>query len=108
MGTQYKQYETYPLYLILSTITCALLTAVLAFLMYILEPGLLQLHPFASIISSVVISILIAIIWILCLSLIVASTGIIRLHMMYIIVSSVGDARLVICCKWLRTMVVNL
>ena len=80
MGTQYKQYETYPLYLILSTITCALLTAVLAFLMYILEPGLLQLHPFASIISSVVISILIAIIWILCLSLIVASTGIIRLH----------------------------
>ena len=24
------------------------------------------------------------------------------------IVSSVGDARLVICCKWLRTMVVNL
>ena len=48
--------------------------------MYILEPGLLQLHPFASIISSVVISILIAIIWILCLSLIVASTGIIRLH----------------------------
>lgn len=80
MGTQYKQYETYPLYLILSTITCALLTAVLAFLMYILEPGLLQLHPFASIISTVVISILIAIIWILCLSLIVASTGIIRLH----------------------------
>ena len=140
------------------------------------------MHPFASIISSVVISILIAIIWILCLSLIVASTGIIRLHpivlrlanqfiyglfpltlaigkvrgvtkdqlrqsmidlinhlvmldmytvdperillltphclqesscvirlhMMYIIVSSVGDARLVICCKWLRTMVVNL
>ena len=72
-GLNIKQYETYPLYLILSTITCALLTAVLAFLMYILEPGLLQLHPFASIISSVVISILIAIIWILCLSLIVAT-----------------------------------
>ena len=43
--------------LILSTITCALLTAVLGFLMYILEPGLLQLHPFAPIISSVVLSI---------------------------------------------------
>ena len=27
--------------------------------------------------------------------------------MMYIIVSSVGDARLVICCKWLRTIVVT-
>ncbi len=80
MGTQYKQYETYPLYLILSTITCALLTAVLAFLMYILEPGLLQLHPIAPVMSSIVLSILIGIIWLLCLSLIVATLGIIRLH----------------------------
>ena len=30
------------------------------------------------------------------------------LHMVYIIVAGVGDARLVICCKWLGTMVVNL
>ena len=80
MRTQYKQYETYPLYLILSTITCALLTAILGFLMYILEPGLSQLHSIAPIISSVVISILIGVIWILCASLIVASLGIIRLH----------------------------
>ena len=32
----------------------------------------------------------------------------IRLHMMYTIVSSVGDAKLVIYCKWLKTMDVNL
>ena len=62
MGTQIKQYETYPLYLILSTITCALLTAVLGFLMYVLEPGLLQLHPIAPVMSSIVLSILIGII----------------------------------------------
>ena len=80
MGTQIKQYETYPLYLILSAITCALLTAMLGFLMYVLEPGLSQLHPIAPIISRIVLSILIGIIWVLCLSLIVASTGIIRLH----------------------------
>ena len=80
MGTQIKQYETYPLYLILSTITCALLTAVLGFLMYVLEPGLLQLHPIAPVMSSIVLSILIGIIWLLCLSLIVATLGIIRLH----------------------------
>ena len=79
MGTQIKQYETYPLYLILSTITCALLTAVLGFLMYVLEPGLSQLHPIASIMSSIAFSILIGIIWVLCISLIVASTGTIRL-----------------------------
>ena len=48
--------------------------------MYILEPGLSQLHSIAPIISSVVISILIGVIWILCASLIVASLGIIRLH----------------------------
>ena len=71
MGTQFKQYETYPLYLILSTITCALLTAILGFLMYVLEPGLLQLHPIAPVMSSIVLSILIGIIWLLCLSLIV-------------------------------------
>ena len=80
LGTQIKQYETYPLYLILSTITCALLTAVLGFLMYVLEPGLLQLHPIAPVMSSIVLSILIGIIWLLCLSLIVATLGIIRLH----------------------------
>lgn len=79
MGTQIKQYETYPLYLILSTITCALLTAVLGFLMYVLEPGLSQLHPIAPIMSSIAFSILIGIIWVLCISLIVASTGTIRL-----------------------------
>ena len=78
MGTQIKQYETYPLYLILSTITCALLTAVLGFLMYVLEPGLSQLHSLASIMSSIVLSILIGIIWLLCLSLIVATLGIIH------------------------------
>ena len=80
METQYKQYETYPLYLILSSITCALLTAVLGFLMYVLEPGLSQLHSIAPIMSSIVLSIIIGIIWVLCLSLIVASTGTIRLH----------------------------
>ena len=73
METQIKQYETYPLYLILSTITCALLTAVLGFLMY-------ELHSIAPIMSSIVLSIIIGIIWVLCLSLIVASTGTIRLH----------------------------
>lgn len=79
MGTQIKQYETYPLYLILSTITCALLTAVLGFLMYVLEPGLSQLHPIAPIMSSIAFCIIIGIIWVLCISLIVASTGTIRL-----------------------------
>ena len=48
--------------------------------MYVLEPGLLQLHPIAPVMSSIVLSILIGIIWLLCLSLIVATLGIIRLH----------------------------
>ena len=54
LETQYKQYETYPLYLILSSITCTLITAIIGFLMYVLEPGLSQLHPIAPIISTVV------------------------------------------------------
>ena len=80
METQCKQYETYPLYLILSSITCALITAIIGFLMYVLEPGLSQLHPIAPIISTVVLSVCICVIWLLCLSLIIASFGIIRLH----------------------------
>ena len=48
--------------------------------MYVLEPGLTQLHPIAPVMSSIVLSILIGIIWLLCLSLIIASFGIIRLH----------------------------
>ena len=80
METQCKQYEKYPLYLILSTITCALITAIIGFLMYVLEPGLTQLHPIAPIIITVVFSVCIGVIWLLCLSLIIASFGIIRLH----------------------------
>ena len=80
METQCKQYETYPLYLILSSITCAFITAIIGFLMYVLEPGLTQLHPIAPIIITVVFSVCIGVIWLLCLSLIIASFGIIRLH----------------------------
>ncbi len=80
METQCKQYEKYPLYLILSSITCALITAIIGFLMYVLEPGLTQLHPIAPIIITVVFSVCIGVIWLLCLSLIIASFGIIRLH----------------------------
>ena len=80
METQSKQYETYPLYLILSSITCALITAIIGFLMFVLEPGLTQLHPIAPIIITVVFSVCIGVIWLLCLSLIIASFGIIRLH----------------------------
>ena len=80
METQCKQYEKYPLYLILSSITCALITAIIGFLMYVLEPGLTQLHPIAPIIITIVFSVCIGVIWLLCLSLIIASFGIIRLH----------------------------
>ena len=80
METQYKQYETYPLYLILSSITCTLITAIIGFLMYVLEPGLSQLHPIAPIISTVFFSVCICVIWLLCISLIIASFGILRLH----------------------------
>ena len=48
--------------------------------MYVLEPGLTQLHPIAPIIITVVFSVCIGVIWLLCLSLIIASFGIIRLH----------------------------
>ena len=48
--------------------------------MYILEPGLSQLHPVAPIISTVIFSVSICVIWLLCASLIIASFGILRLH----------------------------
>ena len=48
--------------------------------MYVLEPGLTQLHPIAPIIITVVFSVCIGAIWLFCLSLIIASFGIIRLH----------------------------
>ena len=48
--------------------------------MYILEPGLSQLHPIAPIISTVIFSVSICVIWLLCTSLIIASFGILRLH----------------------------
>ena len=48
--------------------------------MYVLEPGLSQLHPIAPIISTVVFSVCICVIWLLCASLIIASFGILRLH----------------------------
>ncbi|ETJ22367.1 MAG: hypothetical protein Q620_VSAC00184G0001, partial [Veillonella sp. DORA_A_3_16_22] len=48
--------------------------------MYVLEPGLTQLHPIAPIIITIVFSVCIGVIWLLCLSLIIASFGIIRLH----------------------------
>ena len=52
----------------------------MGFLMYILEPGLSQLHPIAPIISTVIFSVSICVIWLLCTSLIIASFGILRLH----------------------------
>ena len=48
--------------------------------MYVLEPGLSQLHPIAPIISTVVFFVCICVIWLLCASLIIASFGILRLH----------------------------
>ncbi|SNV63965.1 DUF116 domain-containing protein [Veillonella rodentium] len=80
METKSKQYETFPLYLVLSTLTCAILTGFLSFLMYLLWPGLLKLHSMAPLIICVILVLIICIIWFLCVSLIVASTGIVKLH----------------------------